>query len=164
MVTEPGETLFLLNSFLYDDLNQSDHFISMFYIQYCIETGRMSYANAGHNSPLLVRSGNRSCQPVDAEGLVLGVKDVVCFEQKEETLEPGDLVFLYTDGVTEAQTPEGEFFGMERLSRIVTENAHLSGEELISVCVDELKTFRQKKTFDDDLTIVVLKVLERKIK
>jgi sigma-B regulation protein RsbU (phosphoserine phosphatase) len=164
MLTEPGETLFRLNSFLYHDLNQSDHFISMFYLRYCSETGRMSYANAGHNSPLLVRGGTRSWQPVDAEGLVLGVKDVVCFEQKEETLEPGDLIFLYTDGVTEAQAPEGGFFGMERLSRIVTANAHLSGEKLISVCVDELKTFRQKKTFDDDLTMVVLKALERKIK
>jgi len=164
MVSEPGETLFLLNSFLYDDLSQSDHFISMFYLQYCSETGRMSYANAGHNSPLLVRGGTRSWQPIDAEGLVLGVKDVVFFEQKEETLELGDLVFLYTDGVTEAQAPEGEFFGMQRLSRVVTENAHLSGEELIGVCVDELNTFHQKKTFDDDLTMVVLKVLERTIK
>ena len=160
MIAEPGETLFLMNGFLYQDLSQSDHFITMFYLQYNCATHKLSYANAGHNPPLLMRRGAERCQTMDAEGLVLGVKDVVCFDQKEKTLEPGDLVFLYTDGLTEAQAPDGEFFGTNRLCRLIGENAHLSADQLMDVCVAELKAFRNTDTFTDDLTMVVLNVTD----
>lgn len=160
IIAEPGETLFLMNSFLYQDLSQSDHFITMFYLQYNCATRKISYANAGHNPPLLMRRGALSCQTMDAEGLVLGVKDVVCFDQKEQTLEPGDLVFLYTDGLTEAQGPDGEFFGTGRLCRIISDNAHLPAGQLMEVCVHELSSFRKTDTFTDDLTMVVLNVTD----
>ncbi len=160
MITEPGETLFLMNGFLYHDLSQADHFITMFYLQYNCSTHKLSYANAGHNPPLLMRRGANSCQTMDAEGLVLGVKDVVCFDQKEETLAPGDLVFLYTDGLTEAQAPDGEFFGTSRLCRILSRNSHLPTDQLMEVCVSELKSFRNTETFADDLTMVVLNVTD----
>ncbi|MGH8559276.1 MAG: PP2C family protein-serine/threonine phosphatase, partial [Methylococcales bacterium] len=160
LIAEPGETLFLMNGFLYHDLSQSDHFITMFYLQYHCATRKLSYANAGHNPPLLMRRGAKSCQALDAEGLVLGVKDVVCFDQKEETLEPGDLVFLYTDGLTEAQGPDGEFFGAGRLCRIISENSHLNAEQLMQLCIAELKSFRKTNTFTDDLTMVVLNVTD----
>lgn len=160
MIAEPGQTLFLMNGFLYHDLSQSDHFITMFYLQYNCATRTISYANAGHNPPLLMRRGANSCQTMDAEGLVLGVKDVVYFDQKEQTLEPGDLVFLYTDGLTEAQGPDGEFFGTGRLCRIISENSHLAADQLMEVCIAELKSFRKTDTFTDDLTMVVLNVTD----
>lgn len=160
MITEPGETLFLMNSFLYHDLSQADHFITMFYLQYNCSTHKLTFANAGHNPPLLIRRGSESCYAMDAEGLVLGVKDIVCFDQKEEYLAPGDLVFLYTDGLTEAQAPDGEFFGTGRLCRLISENSHLPTDQLMDVCVSELKSFRKTETFTDDLTMVVLNVTE----
>ncbi|MCI0668064.1 MAG: SpoIIE family protein phosphatase [Methylococcaceae bacterium] len=160
MISEPGETLFLMNRFLYHDLSQSDHFITMFYLQYNCATRKIRYSNAGHNPPLLMRRGSDSCQTMDAEGLVLGVKDVVCFDQKEQTLEPGDLVFLYTDGLTEAQGPDGEFFGTGRLCRLLSDHSHLSADQLMDVCVAELKSFRKTDTFTDDLTMVVLNVTD----
>jgi phosphoserine phosphatase RsbU/P len=160
MIAEPGETLFLMNGFLYHDLSQSDHFITMFYLQYNCASRKLSYANAGHNPPLLMRRGANRCQTMDAEGLVLGVKDVVCFDQKEEWLEPGDLVFLYTDGLTEAQAPDGEFFGTKRLCQIISDNSHLPADRLMKVCVAELKSFRKTHTFTDDLTMVVLNVTD----
>ncbi|MGR9107404.1 MAG: SpoIIE family protein phosphatase [Gammaproteobacteria bacterium] len=160
MIAEPGETLFLMNGFLYHDLSQADHFITMFYLQYNCATHIVSYANAGHNPPLLMRRGATSCQAMDAEGLVLGVKDIVCFDQKEETLAPGDLIFFYTDGLTEAQAPDGEFFGTSRLCRLISENSHLPTNQLMEVCVAELKAFRKTDTFTDDLTMVVLNVTE----
>jgi phosphoserine phosphatase RsbU/P len=160
MIAEPGETLFLMNGFLYHDLSQADHFITMFYLQYNCSTHKLTYANAGHNPPLLMRRGANVCQTMDAEGLVLGVKDVVCFDQKEETLASGDLIFLYTDGLTEAQAPDGEFFGTSRLCRLLSENSHLPTDQLMEVCVSELKSFRKTDTFTDDLTMVVLNVTD----
>jgi len=71
MTSEPDETLFMMNRFLYEDLSRSDHFITMFYLQYSTDTRQLSYANAGHNSPLLLRNGSASCEQLDAEGLML---------------------------------------------------------------------------------------------
>ena len=158
MTSEPDETLFMMNRFLYEDLSQSDHFITMFYLQYNTDTRQLSYANAGHNLPLLLRNGAASCEPLDADGLVLGVKDLVCFERKQITLNPGDRLFLYTDGLTEAQDPEGRFFGAGRLCDLISRNAESSAEQLIKTCITELKDFREMTTFEDDLTMVVLQV------
>lgn len=158
MTSEPDETLFMMNRFLYEDLSQSDHFISMFYLQYSSDIGQLSYANAGHNLPLLLRKGAATCAQLDADGLVLGVQDLVCFDCQKTTLIPGDRVFLYTDGVTEAQSPDGKLFGIERLCKLISSSATLSVDDLIKRCIHELKVFRNKESFEDDLTIVVLEV------
>ncbi len=158
MTSEPDETLFMMNRFLYEDLSQSDHFISMFYLQYSSDIGQLSYANAGHNLPLLLRKGAASCAQLDADGLVLGVQDLVCFDCQKTSVIPGDRVFLYTDGVTEAQSPDGELYGIERLCRLISTSAALSVDDLIKRCIHELKNFRNKESFEDDLTIVVLEV------
>ncbi len=160
MATDPSETLFMMNRFLYEDLSQSDHFITMFYLQYCPVIGELSYANAGHSPPLLKKAGESTCKQLDADGLILGVKDIVSFEQKQEQLEIGDIVVLYTDGLTEAQDPDGEFFGIERLCRIVTKNADATPQQLIDICIKELKAFRRADLFEDDLTMVVLQVTD----
>ena len=107
---------------------------------------------------MLLRNGAASCEPLDADGLVLGVKDLVCFERKQITLNPGDRLFLYTDGLTEAQDPEGRFFGAGRLCDLISRNAESSAEQLIKTCITELKDFREMTTFEDDLTMVVLQV------
>lgn len=160
LATDPGETLFMMNRFLYEDLSQSDHFITMFYLQYCNRTRELRYANAGHNPPLLKKAGESSCRRLDAEGLILGIKDVVCFEQKAETLESGDTIVLYTDGLTEAQNPAGSFFGVDRLCRLVTQYAASEPREIIRTCIDEVRSFRGNNTIEDDLTIVVLRITD----
>ncbi len=160
MTSEPDETLFMMNRFLYEDLSQSDHFITMFYLQYSGDIGQLSYANAGHNLPLLLRDGATSCVQLDADGLVLGVQDLVCFERQNICLGPRDRVFLYTDGLTEAQNPDGEFFGIERLCSLISGNAALSADDLIALCILELKKFRNKESFEDDLTMVILDVTD----
>jgi sigma-B regulation protein RsbU (phosphoserine phosphatase) len=152
-------TLSALNDLLFEDLNRAGFFISMFYLSYRSDTRRISYANAGHNRPLLLRKGERSCTELDAEGLILGVKKEVVFEKKTLVLNEGDIVLLYTDGVTEARNKQGEFFGEPRLCELVIAHAEASPQELIQIVVDELGRFCQSKSFDDDISLVVLKTL-----
>ncbi|MCM2358443.1 MAG: SpoIIE family protein phosphatase, partial [Geobacteraceae bacterium] len=70
----PGEIMSALNDFLYEDLTRAELFITMFYLNFDADTGKLSFASAGHNPPLVWRSGSRSCERLDAEGLILGVK------------------------------------------------------------------------------------------
>ncbi|MEN8260711.1 MAG: SpoIIE family protein phosphatase [Pseudomonadota bacterium] len=156
----PAEILSILNKSLYEDLNHADHFITMFYVRYDRENRRLNYANAGHVSPLLIHRGESACSKLDADGLVLGVKQGVSFEEKRCSLEKGDMVFLYTDGITEVENKEGELFGTERLCDLLTRHALVPPQVLIDVVIKEMQDFCQSKSFNDDVTMVILKVRE----
>ncbi|ADE13568.1 PAS sensor protein [Nitrosococcus halophilus Nc 4] len=154
-----ANTLAALNDSLYEDLNRADHFITMFYMQYHIGTGEINYASAGHNPPLLLRGDGARCTKLEADGLIFGVKKEVSFEEKRTFLEKGDIMFLYTDGIIEAESKQGEFFGIKRLCKILMTNRHLAPQDLIKVVVKNLQDFCESKTFKDDVTMVVLKTI-----
>ncbi|MFN3920149.1 MAG: PAS domain S-box protein [Methylohalobius sp.] len=155
LTNKAAETLAILNDLLFEDLNQAGLFITMFYAQYHPTTRELAYANAGHNCPMLLHRG-KSLE-LDAEGLVLGVKKGVSFEQKKLFLERGDVLLLYTDGVTEAENKDGEFFGTSRLWELFTAHAQDSPQGIIDSILHELESFCQSKSFHDDISLVVLK-------
>ncbi|HWI40237.1 MAG TPA: SpoIIE family protein phosphatase, partial [Verrucomicrobiae bacterium] len=111
-----SEILQRLNELLYEDLSHAELFITMFYVKYNSSSGRLSFANGGHNRPVLVR-GDGTRVELDADGLILGVKKRVIFEEKSLEMHSGDVLVLYTDGIVEAQNREGEFFGNDRLAQ-----------------------------------------------
>lgn len=154
-----ANTLAALNDSLYEDLNRADHFITMFYMQYHITTGEINYASAGHSPPLLLRCGGAACTKLEADGLIFGVKKEVSFEEKRTPLEKGDIVFLYTDGIIEAESKQGDFFGSERLCETLIMHRHLAPQDLIKVVVKNLQDFCESKTFKDDVTMVVFKAM-----
>ncbi len=153
-----ADILHVLNNHLYEDLNRADLFITMFYMKYHVATRQLLYANAGHNHPLLLRQGEKTCKELDAEGLILGVKNEVIFEEKSLSLEKGDMVLLYTDGITEAQNKQGEFFGVERLTDLFVAHSESSPQCVIDMVVKELRDFCQSSSFNDDISMVVLKI------
>jgi serine phosphatase RsbU (regulator of sigma subunit) len=119
-------------------------------------TGRLSYTNAGHNAGLLVRADSR-VQRLEANGLPLGLFPVVEYELVDVTLEPGDLVLLYTDGITEAANAKGDEFGLERLQAVVQKYAQ---EPLVALAVaieTAVEVFADGTPFGDDRTLVMLR-------
>ncbi|MDO9103835.1 MAG: PAS domain S-box protein [Methylovulum sp.] len=152
-----SEMLGLLNDFLFEDLNKADYFITLFYLQYDIINQQLSFANAGHPPPLLLGAGQANCQALDAEGLILGIRKNIVFEEKTLALSGGDLVLVYTDGLTEAENPAGEFFGLARVSDAFIRNAQCTPEQIIKAILAELKQFCSKETFNDDITLMVFK-------
>lgn len=154
----PSETLSVLNNFLFEDLDKSDYFITLFYLQYDITYQQLSFANAGHPPPLLLRSFQSECRQLDAEGLILGVHKNVVFEEKITTLSQGDLILLYTDGLTEAENADGEFFGLKRVSDILVQHAQQTPQAIIEVLLEQLKQFRRSESFNDDITLMVFKL------
>ena len=154
----PAQTLDVLNNFLYEDLNNADYFLTMFYLQYSMVTHTLSYANAGHPMPLLYSRANYECRQLDTDGLIIGIRKNVSFEEKKARLAPGDCLLLYTDGLTEAENPQGEFFGTERLMEVFSKFARQKPEVIIEEIVQHLKQFCQTESFKDDVTMMVFKL------
>lgn len=153
----PAQTLDILNNFLYEDLNNADYFLTMFYLQYSLITQTLSYANAGHPMPLLYSQSKFECRQLDADGLIIGVRKNVSFEENKIQLISGDCLLLYTDGLIEAENPEGEFFGTERLMELFSRLAKQKPATIIEEIIHRLKQFCRTESFKDDITMVVLK-------
>jgi sigma-B regulation protein RsbU (phosphoserine phosphatase) len=147
-----------LNRQLYEDLTRAELFITMFYASYNTATGRLSYANAGHNHPMIRRNGIQTCIELDAEGLIIGVKPSVVFEERTIELQKGDVVLFYTDGLTEASSPKGDFFGNERVCQLLGEVCHMPVKDIIDSFYRSVTEFIESDTLQDDVSIVVLKI------
>jgi serine phosphatase RsbU (regulator of sigma subunit) len=119
-------------------------------------TGRVSYTNAGHNPGLLVRADG-TAQRLEANGMPLGLFPVLEYERVEIVLGPGDLLLLYTDGITEAANPKNEEFGLQRLEAVVRRHAQ---EPLVALAVaieTAVEVFADGTPFGDDRTMVLLR-------
>jgi sigma-B regulation protein RsbU (phosphoserine phosphatase) len=154
----PGNILHQLNEVLYDDLNKTESFITMFLTKYDSGTGLLHYANAGHNKALLLRASANRCLSLDANGLVLGAMRNVTFEEKSIQLFAGDLLALYTDGVIEARNAKQEFFGIDRLSSSLLAHRASPPEDLVTRILAEVRAFCADYPLDDDVAIVIMRV------
>jgi sigma-B regulation protein RsbU (phosphoserine phosphatase) len=153
-----GQILASLNELLFDDLSGAELFITMFYLRFEPARRTLVYANAGHNPPLIFREGVTSCTELDAEGLILGVKRDVLFEEKAIQLQDRDLVLLYTDGITEAQNPAGDFFGTSRLCALLSSSLNRDVDEIIDTILSEVESFAQSSTLNDDISMIAFKL------
>ena len=119
--------------------------------------GKVKTCNAGHHPPLLIRES--TIETIEATGLPLGMFCDEHFLLSEEQLESGDTLFLYTDGLVEAQNGSGQEYGNDRLLEIVSENCSLPPEKLVSHCIESLSTFQSGAPTTDDLTIMAIRKL-----
>ncbi|MGJ0532723.1 PAS domain S-box protein [Methylocystis sp.] len=154
----PAELLRDLNELLHEDLTAADLFITMFYCRFLPQTRTLQYANAGQNPPLLLRADGAVCVQLDADGLVLGVVRTVDFKEGSLELAAGDKLLFYTDGITEAQNRQGDFFGLERLSAAFMQHRRLSPRDLIKAVLADVRAFRGEAPASDDVAMVVAQV------
>ena len=160
-IEHPYAMLGELNRFFCEDLSRAELFVTMFYLQYHPESGQLLYANAGHNKPVLWRSQSGTCEMLDGDGMILGIKPDIDFEQRKCTVNIGDILVLYTDGVTESEDHNGEFFGEVRMSALIEEYHHLAATELIDQILEQIRIFTGNRHFIDDVTLVVMKVIHQ---
>lgn len=157
-IEKPAEMLHALNAYFLKDLDRSDLFVTMFYLQYNLMTRQLIYSNAGHNKPLLWRHRQQQIESLDAEGLIFGIHKDIIFEQKSTQLEPGDILLLYTDGIIETENTDEIFFGQERLNNLLAEGNQSTPQELIDQILTQVRLFTGYRHFNDDVTLVVMKV------
>jgi len=133
-------------------------FVTLFYAILDVKERKLRYVNAGHNPPLLIRNGGE-VELLRARGIALGVTHYIDLQEAERTLQPGDTIVFYTDGVTEAINTEEEAFGERRLIETVSSQRHRSAREIISRVEEEVMSFAGGQPQFDDITMMVLKVL-----
>jgi serine phosphatase RsbU (regulator of sigma subunit) len=152
----PGEVLQRVNEVLVADI-PPNMFVTCLYAVLEPQSGRLLYANAGHDLPYRRRAGrNEGAEELRATGMPLGLMPGMGYEEKEISLEKGDSVFFYSDGIVEAHDPHREMFGFPRLQGLV--GTHRSGgSSLIGFLLSELTRFTGEGwEQEDDITIVTL--------
>jgi len=134
-------------------------FVTVFYAIYNVKTGFISYSNAGHNPPLLLRQdGSVSELPV-MENTIVGVIDNIEYQKDTLQLEQGDTLFMFTDGVTEATDAAYNEFGVERLGDILSQHSHSNCQQIVEAVKKGVKDFVGETEQSDDITMLVVKRL-----
>jgi serine phosphatase RsbU (regulator of sigma subunit) len=150
--SSPGEVLERVNETLLSRI-PANVFVTCFYAVLEPESGRLTYANAGHDLPYLWHSGE--CEELRARGMPLGLMPKMSYEEKEIVLEAGDAALFYSDGLVEAHDPEGEMFGFPRLRALVAER--VEEMSLVDLLLDELYSFvGEGWEQEDDITLLTL--------
>ena len=157
--TSVAEVLAATNRAMYADLSNAGLLITTFYASYGLAMRVLAWANGGHNPPLLWRAREQDVLWLDADGMLVGILHDVEYEERQMTLDPGDILLLYTDGITEARNEAGEMYGEDRLSQLVRANAHLSAQELLDRIYETVREWGRNVVQYDDVTAVVMKVV-----
>jgi sigma-B regulation protein RsbU (phosphoserine phosphatase) len=129
-------------------------FITCFYSELDFITRKLTFTNAGHNPPMLVRPDGE-CIHLEEGGRVIGAFCDSTFTQQEIQLYPGDKLLLFTDGVTEARNADGEEFGEQRLRECLRSYAGRNAAELRTLILNTVTAFCAGN-FDDDATLMIL--------
>jgi sigma-B regulation protein RsbU (phosphoserine phosphatase) len=153
----PGDVIARVNSFLCNDIDPY-RFITLFYMTYNPDTGILCYSNAGH-SPALVCSKEGNMTECTTPGPAIGIMPDIPYSNGEIGLEKGDIVVLYTDGITESRSKDGgSFYGLENLKELILNNRHLNVSDLKMLILKELEEFSGNQAQHDDLTLVIIKI------
>jgi serine phosphatase RsbU (regulator of sigma subunit) len=154
------EVLENANNLLMHSIAGSNKFITFFFATLDPATHRMCYSNAGHNPPLVVRADGR-LEKLETGGLLLGIFPMATYEEGQLQLEPGDILVLFTDGVTEAEDRAKNQYGDEPFEELVVKLRHLGAREIGERIREEILQFSKGIHPVDDLTVVVVKVEEQ---
>jgi len=138
--------------------DRSNMFVTLFYGVLDPVKMTLTYVSAGHNPPFIIRKGATDIIMLKAAGIALGIVPDIELEEKEIALDSGDVVVLYTDGVTEAVNDREEEFGQDRLKTIAEQARNLSASEIMQRIKDSVLEFSRGQPQFDDITLMVLKV------
>ncbi len=131
-------------------------FITFFYALLDPTTGALEYSNAGHNYPLILRADG-NVETLTGNGLVMGLFSAVQYEVKKTALEAGDMLVLYSDGVTEAADSADMEFGENGLAEFLTARKSVRCEDIVNQLVEHMRKWRGLTSFADDFTIVLVR-------
>ncbi len=154
----PGEALRRVNDFIREDA-ASPLLLSAFYAILDAGSGRLTYANAGHNPPLRLRAATGELELLESRGLLLGAFNSFVADERSCTLDPGDFIVFFTDGITEARNAAGAFMDDEGLEAIVRSRPWSSAEAVVTAITDAVDAFAGGAAQADDYTVVVLQRL-----
>jgi serine phosphatase RsbU (regulator of sigma subunit) len=144
-----------LNDFVYSS-SASNRFITFFFCELDRRTGVLRYINAGHNPPIVIAKDGTVAR-LDPTGFCLGMFPAITYEVSQVTLDKGDMVVLFTDGITDARNKDSSEFGEENLIGLLKKNAKKPASEIVGKVCTELSSFTAGVEPFDDMTLIALK-------
>jgi sigma-B regulation protein RsbU (phosphoserine phosphatase) len=145
------------NATFLEDTKDTGSFVTAFLSKYNRRSKELTYVNCGHNYPILKRK-NGITEKLETDGLAFGIDHFEKVEVKKTTLETGDYIIYYTDGLTEAQDINNKLFGEKRLFQLIESNSYKNPKELINLITNEINLFAKDREPYDDITIIAVKI------
>jgi len=139
-------------------LERFDTYFTMSYVLMDLESATLHYSNAGHPAPLLIRSSGEVVS-LETEGTLIGLGGLRPFTTEQDTLHPGDVLVLYTDGIYEQRNPAGTPYGRERMVTVLRQNRNSSAQHMAAALHESLRTFAKTDAFEDDVSLLCVKSL-----
>lgn len=136
------------------------HYATLFLGTLDLESGVVEYVNAGHNPPYLLNPG-RGTEEIGATGTPIGMLEGVPFASGHLTIEPGGMLFVFSDGIPEAQNEAGEFYEEDRLREVICRERERSAEDIVACVKSDLEQFVGDTSPSDDITMLLLKRASR---
>jgi len=155
---DPAAAIGHANQLICED-SKTSMFVTLFYAILDSRAMSLEYVNAGHNPPLLLKGTSSDVVLLKAQGIALGLTDDVDLQSVRVDLRPGDVLVLFTDGVTEAFNDSEEEFGEQRLLSVITENRSLAAPEILEKILAAITGFAGDRPQHDDITLMVLRAL-----
>jgi sigma-B regulation protein RsbU (phosphoserine phosphatase) len=134
-----------------------DKFATLFFMIYDRSTGELAFSNAGHGPLFCFRSSKNACTNTKLDGVPIGIMEDVVYLQAKVKLAPGDIVMMYTDGVTEMRNAAKEEYGIDRVKKFLIDNNQANAEELVEKLVRDVDDFRGEVPPHDDETMLIFK-------
>jgi phosphoserine phosphatase RsbU/P len=153
----PAEVISFANPIIANN-SRTGMFVTLFYGILDNETRTLTYVNAGHNPPLVVRKETGAVEELALTGVAVGALDDAVYEQNKISLRSGDVLVIYTDGITEANNTREEMFEVDRLISVVREKKDLSSQEIVDAVIDAVFEFCGTQPQFDDITLMIAKV------
>ena len=145
-----------VNGDIYRD-SPVDKFITSIYCNLDYESHELSYVNSGHNPPYIVRANDNRIEELDQGGVMLGIMEEIDLPKATLSIDKGDILMLFSDGVTEATNPSGELFSEERFERWLLDHNQLSAEEMKDALLKTLRDYADGSPQSDDITFIIVK-------
>ncbi len=155
--SSPAEILAETNRLLLENQSPSI-FITMIIACYEPATGKLIYSNAGHHPPYRITCEGEVQKFEEARGTIVGMLDEISFEDSHTVVEPGEYIVMYTDGICEARSPDGGFYGEACFEALLSANAGSSSADICELAINELNGFQAGK-LSDDITLLVFRRL-----
>jgi sigma-B regulation protein RsbU (phosphoserine phosphatase) len=155
----PGRILGNINKPMFRKTDRN-FFTTMIFAVLDVKEKTSTIASAGHNYPLLLREGKVEYLETTKQGLPLGVNESIIYGEEVLTLQKGDTMLLYTDGLTEAETPEGELYGFDRTEALLKDVEGKSSKEILDSIMEKIDRFQGSAEQHDDITLVAIRVTE----
>jgi len=154
---EPAQAIYDANNLIAADAT-AGMFVTLFYGILDHEKQTITYVNAGHNPPILYRAADGTLVEFEGTGMALGAQENTPYTSRAFPLAAGDVLVLYTDGITEANNEKGEMYGEDRLHAVITSSAGRAAPEILDAILADVKTFSGSAPQYDDITLMVIRV------